>query len=265
MLDDTAEEGVRLARAAHDAALPLRLFGGVAIWYRCSSARERGLRRTYADIDFVTVGRSTRAVSRFLESQGYEPDRLFNSLHSASRMTFKHPVHRRPIDVIVDQFQMCHTIDLREGFRRHPASHPQAGEGNERAEQGEDLTVPLTDLLLMKLQVVQLNDKDVRDALAILADHPVDQDGPDVIDVGRIRELTSNDWGFEHTIRKTLDHLRGAVINYGLSEAAVATLSGRIDALVAALDSAPKSLRWKLRAQVGERVRWYELPEEAHR
>jgi hypothetical protein len=162
-------------------------------------------------------------------------------------MTFMDPVHHRPIDVIVDRFQMCHTIDLRSRF------------------SGDELTVPLTDLLLMKLQVVQLNDKDVRDALAILADHPVDQDGPDVIDIGRIRELTSNDWGFEHTIRKTLDHLRRAATNYGLSESVVATISARIDAIVAALDSAPKGMRWRLRARVGERVRWYELPEEAHR
>jgi hypothetical protein len=245
--EDTAEEGLRLARAARDAGIPLRLFGGVAIWSRCPSAREGSLRLSYADIDLVTLGRATKAVSAFLEADGYEPDRLFNALHGASRMTFADPVRRRPIDVIVDRFQMCHTIDLRDRF------------------ESDELTLPLADLLLTKLQVVQLNDKDVRDSLAILADHPVDQDGPDVVGLERIRELTSNDWGFEHTIRGTLHQLRQRLGDYGLTKSIVSTIEHRIDALIAALDSAPKGLRWRLRAQVGERVRWYELPEEARR
>ena len=29
-----------------------------------------------------------------------------------------------------------------------------------------------------------------------------------------------------------------------------------------ATETAPKSFRWKARAKVGERVRWYEVPEE---
>ena len=236
-----------MARAALDAGIPLRLFGGVATWYRCSSAQNGSLRRSYADIDFVTLGRATKTVSQFLETQGYEPDRLFNALHSASRMTFIDAARHRPVDVIVDRFQMCHTIDLRDRF-----------------EPGE-LTVPLTDLLLMKLQVVELNDKDLRDLLAILADHPVDTGGPDVIDVERIRDLTRNDWGFEHTIRGTLDHLRRVVERYGLPESAEATIQQRIDALAAALASAPKTIGWRLRAQVGERLRWFELPEEPRR
>ncbi len=247
MPQDSPEEGVRLAQAARDQGIPLRLFGGGAIWARCATAREGPLNRTYADFDFATLGKATRRVSAFLEAQGYQPDRMFNAIHGASRMTFANAVTKRPVDVIVDRFEMCHTIDLRSRF------------------EGDELTVPLTDLLLMKLQVVQLNEKDVRDMLAILADHPVDQDGPDVIDVRRINEVTSNDWGFEHTIRKTLDHLRRVAGTYGLADSVVATISGRIDALVAAMDAAPKSLRWRLRSQVGERVRWYELPEEAHR
>jgi hypothetical protein len=223
------------------------LFGGVAIWQRCPSARAESLGRSYADIDFVTVGRATRPVSQFLEAHGYQADRLFNSLHGASRLTFADPIRHRPIDVIVDRFQMCHTIDLRDRF------------------EGDELTVPLTDLLIMKLQVIQLNDKDVRDSLAILADHPVDQDGPDVIDIRRLRDLTTNDWGLEHTVRKTLAYLRRALGNYSLSESTAVTIGNRIDALVAALDSGPKGLRWRLRDQIGERVRWYELPEEPRR
>ena len=247
MLEDTGDEGVRIAGAARDAGIPLKLFGGVAIWSRCPSARKEPLRRTYADVDFVTVSKATRRASDFLDQQGYKPDRMFNALHGASRMIFVNPTTKGPVDVIVDRFQMCHTIDLRDRLA------------------GGELTVPLSDLLLMKLQIVQLNEKDVRDLLALLADHPIDQDGPDVIDEGRIRKLTGDDWGLEHTIRKTLEHLRRVAPDYGLSEPVVATISQRIGALITALDHAPKTLRWRLRDRVGERVRWYEIPEEARR
>jgi hypothetical protein len=247
MPQDPAEAGVRLAQLARDEGIPLRLFGGVAIWSRCPTARQGPLSRSYADFDFVTQSRATRRVSAFLEAQGYKADKMFNAIHGASRMTFANEVTRKPVDVIVDRFEMCHTIDLRDRF------------------DSDELTVPLAELLLMKLQVVQLNEKDLRDMLALLADHPVDQDGPDVIDLRRITQLTANDWGLEHTIRKTLDQLHRSAANYGLPETVVGTIQGRIDALLSALDTAPKSVRWRLRAQIGERVRWYELPEEAHR
>lgn len=37
-----------------------------------------------------------------------------------------------------------------------------------------------------------------------------------------------------------------------------------IRGLGATIDEHPNSSRWKLRARVGERKRWYEVPEEAH-
>src|SRR5919201_6262065 len=94
--EDPVEEALRIATLARDARIPLRLFGGVAIALRCPTARTGPLRRVYGDIDLVTLGRSTRMVSQFLESHGYQADRLFNALHSASRMTFVDPVRQRP-------------------------------------------------------------------------------------------------------------------------------------------------------------------------
>ena len=34
------------------------------------------------------------------------------------------------------------------------------------------------------------------------------------------------------------------------------------EAMRQAMEAAPKSVRWKMRARVGEKVTWYELPEE---
>ena len=40
---------------------------------------------------------------------------------------------------------------------------------------------------------------------------------------------------------------------------------GRFLHLVNKVEKAPKKLKWKMRSMVGEKVPWYELPEEVHR
>jgi hypothetical protein len=246
-LPSNSEVGVRLATHAREIGLPLKLFGGVAVWVRCPSARRPPLAREYADVDFATLSASTSDVTRFFESHDYAPDKLFNALHSASRMTFSDRATGRPVDVIVDQFVQCHTIDLRLSLKSN------------------ELTIPLTDLLVTKLQIVQLNDKDLRDLCALLADHPVVEATPEPIDPRRLIELTSRDWGLEHTVRRTLDRVPGAAERFGLASDVAQTVRDRAADVVRVLDAAPKSIGWRLRAQIGERLRWYEIPEETRR
>jgi hypothetical protein len=241
-LEATTAEAERLAEAAHGANLPLVLIGGVAIWVRCPSARSAPLARTYGDIDFVGRSSDRRAITGFMEGQGYEADRMFNAIHGATRLNYHDPVRQRPVDVLLDRFVMAHELDLR----------PALGKG--------EATLPLADLLLTKLQVVSLNRKDLLDVLALLLDHPL---GEGEIDVERILEVTRSDWGFEHTIHRTLATLRERIDEFELSPAAVNVILERAAELDGQLDAAPKSLAWKMRARVGERVRWYEEPEEA--
>jgi hypothetical protein len=236
-LPGTAEEGVRLAGAARGAGLALALLGGVAVWARCPSARVPPLARPYGDADLAGRSRDRREITAFMEAEGYEPDRMFNALHGASRLNFQDPVRDRPLDVLLDRFTMCHALDLRDRLD-DPA-----------------LTLPLGDLLLTKLQVVTLNEKDLRDILALLADHEVDTE--------RVLAITHADWGFEHTIHRTLATVRERAGEFGLPADTVARIVARADALGAALEAAPKSARWRMRARVGERARWYEEPEEA--
>jgi hypothetical protein len=246
-LPANSEEGVHLAQAARDVGLPLKLFGGVAVWVRCPSARVPPLAREYGDIDFASLSASTTDVTRFFDTHGYAPDKLFNALHGASRLTFASRATGRPIDVIVDQFIQCHTIDLR----------PSLG--------SQELTIPLTDLLVTKLQIVQLNDKDLGDVCALLADHPVGADDPEAFDPRRLTKLTSGDWGLEHTMRRTLARVPEATVRFGLAPDVAESVRQRIADLIRLLDSAPKSIGWRFRAQIGERLRWYGVPEETRR
>jgi len=232
-----------LMEEADGAGLPLRLLGGTAVWVRCPSARRPPLARPYGDIDLASRAKARARITGFLEAHGYVPDKLFNALHGATRLIFAEEATGRPLDVILDEFTMCHTIDLRDRLELEP------------------LTIPLVDLLLTKLQIVQLNEKDELDILAILLDHVPS----DTLDLDRLVALTGSDWGLDHTVRRTLATIRETAAGIGLSAESAATIQTHVDALLAAMDAAPKTVRWRARARVGERVRWYDLPEEPHR
>jgi Uncharacterised nucleotidyltransferase len=253
-LADVREEGLRIVRAAGERALPVRLLGGVAVWARCPSTRRPELAREYGDVDLVTPARSAREAGRLLEELGYEPDKLFNALHGAQRMNFRDVVHDRPLDVLVDRFAMCHALDLADRLLI------------------DEVTIPLADLLLTKLQVVKINEKDLLDLLALLVDHAVRGSvdhslghspghSRDAIDLDRVVRVLSADWGFEHTARANLERLPGFA-EERIDAGTAGYVRARTAVIEAALLAAPKTLGWRVRSRVGERVRWYELPED---
>jgi hypothetical protein len=129
----------------------------------------------------------------------------------------------------------------------------------------DDYTIPISDLLLTKLQVVEINEKDIRDLIAILRDHEVvDNASPrekEAIDAGYVSALCAGDWGLCKTLSLTLRKLLTFLSNYELEPEANQILHTRIGKLSHAIETVPKSFKWKLRDKVGERKRWYDLPE----
>jgi hypothetical protein len=241
-LGDPVAEGGRLATAAAERGVPLRLTGGVAVAIQCPSAREAPLRRPYADIDLVTTGSARDSVVGLMEALGYVGDREFNTLHGHRRLFFWDEANERQVDVFVDEAQLCHTIDFRGRLEAVP------------------LTLTLADLAVMKLQVVETNDKDFLDLCAILADHDLSEDESGVNST-YIASLAASDWGLWRTLGMVAE--RGEVFAVELAGFDSGELvAERLRRLRAALDEVPKSRGWKMRARVGDRKRWYELPEE---
>jgi hypothetical protein len=199
------------------------------------------------DIDLVTHARRSSEVELLLSRLGYTPDKPFNTLNGHTRLLFYDETHKRQLDVFVGLFEMCHRLPISDRLNVEP------------------LTLPLAELLLTKLQIVQLNDKDVRDVCALLLDHGLGEQDDETINVRRLGELCGADWGLWKTVMVSLDKVRMMAGNYALPAAALARINENIDGLQAALQAAPKSLRWKARAAVGERVQWYAVPEEVQR
>ena len=241
---DVVEEGRRLLALAEEEGVVLRLLGGVAICLRTPHGLPEPFRRSYEDLDFVTSRATAAACARFLRELEYEPHVAFNALHGKERLLFFDDVHGRQVDVFVAAFRMSHRIPLEERLALEP------------------LTVPLAELLLTKLQIAELNEKDVRDSLALLHGHRVAEEDGDAVNAARIARLLGDDWGLWRTFTANLALCRDHVDAFELPAAEREELSGRIDALAARIEAEPKSRTWRLRARVGERKRWYETPEE---
>jgi hypothetical protein len=244
MIDaDPVAEGRRLVAAAEGAGILLRLVGGVAVRIRSPSVARADPPRTYHDIDLAAERRSGPEIVEFLETQGYEPHRRFNTL-AGDRLMFFDEGHERRVDVFLDRIEMCHTLDFRDRLGVEPE------------------TLPLAELLLSKLQIVKLTERDVIDVAALLSDHrPSENDGG--IDVGAIEAVCCADWGWWRTatgnLRRLLDEWRdGGPASGPDLETARTHAAALLDHLV----RAPKTFRWRVRARIGERVPWYREPEE---
>jgi hypothetical protein len=236
---DIVTEGRRVLAAAHHAGLTVRLLGGVAVHVR-SQGLPPALTREYKDLDFATSKRSSGDLQKLLRDLGYEPHVGFNAMNGKERLLFYDNPNARQVDVFVSSFRMCHEIPLEK--RLHVDEH----------------TVPLAELLLTKLQIIELNEKDVRDTVALLLEHEVTEDDAGV-NASHIAELCASDWGLWRTISHNLATLRDRVSGYDVDHEAV---SGRVTVILEQIEAAPKSRAWRMRAKVGERKRWYELPEE---
>ena len=245
ILADIREEATRLAEAAVTLGLSARLIGGLAIWLRCPSVREGPYARSYADMDFAISAAAATRFKALLMTQGYLPDQFFNGLHGATRLYYGEPAGRWSIDVVIDELVMSHKLDLR-GRLDGPAP-----------------TITLADLLLTKLQVWEINRKDLGDAVCLLADHPLSEDDDDAEGIGilRVRSVLGRDWGFNHTVERNLQKVGGLWSREPLA-AATHDVAAQVASLLRAIEDAPKSRAWRLRSRVGERIRWYETPEE---
>ena len=249
--DDPLPEAVALVDGAARAGLKLRLLGGLGVRVLCPDFPPR--LRPGQDMDLACPSKGRRDVAAYLESSGCAPDKAFNSLNGDRQMYFISP-SGRPVDVMVDRLVMCHTLDLRPSF------------GN------SSLTLDPADLLLSKLQIVELNAKDARDITHLLSGVPIGDraasgpftDAP-FINTGRFGEVLAADWGWWRTTTGNLEKLPSLLAE----NPEMVPPRPRFDALQQAArlfdvaKSVPKSMKWKLRANIGDRVRWYELPEEA--
>ena len=243
--DDPLPEALALAQSAEKAGVGLKLLGGLAVRVLTPDLPPR--LRAGQDMDFACLSKGRKATAAFLEESGCVPDRRFNNLNGDRQMYFVAP-SGRPIDVMVDRLTMCHVLDFRSGYGRLP------------------FTLDAIDILLSKLQIIELNEKDARDIFQLLAGLPVGarSAGEITLDTERFGQLLAADWGWWRTVTGNLEKLPELAADKPelVPQSAPHDPLRHAARLAEHAHAVPKGMKWKLRANVGDRVRWYELPEE---
>jgi hypothetical protein len=242
---DLMDEALALIEGARRRDVPLRLVGGAAVRFLTPGFPPRT--RAAQDLDLASVSRARPKLTEFLRELGYEPDTRFNALYGHKQLYFTSPAGRA-VDVLVDRLEMCHAVEFAERIERMP------------------VTLDVTDLLLSKLQIVQLNEKDVQDAVYLLAAFPVRPgDAPGTIGLDRVGSVVAGDWGWWRTLTGNVDRIGDLVVRSDgglVPKPAAYDVAEQLQRLRRHADEVPKTRRWKMRSRIGERKRWYRVPEE---
>ncbi len=220
----------------------MRLIGGAAVAVIAPKGSEI-FSRTYKDADYFGLSSQRKEITSLLEGLNMEANKRFNALHGYNRLMFYDPVLNSTIDIFLDEFVMCHKLILKDRLKIYYPS------------------IPPSDLLLTKMQIISLTENDKKDIAALLYDFEIgNKDEGKTLDGEYIAKLLSEDWGFYKTF--TINHDRMKEYLNGNSYASV--ILPKLDKLREMIESHPKSLKWKMRAKIGEKVKWYEEPEEVN-
>ena len=242
-----AEEGRRICQEGTSRGLNLRLFGGVGFYLH---AGDRGLfdqlgRDPIRDLDFIGLSEERGPYKQLFSDLGYEIDQDLLVAGEGRRFLFRHSGDTPyEVDLFIDQLQMCHTLDLRRRVMLRPE------------------TVPLIDLLLQKLQIVDLTRKDMADVVVLLADHDFGTETVEAIDLEHATTLLSDDWGFYYTVSQSLERIGQFVQEAPVHDDIRHRVQRRLSHFRDTLESSPKTRKWKMRARIGTRKKWYEDVEE---
>ena len=242
---DVLKEAERIISTAETQQITLRLLGGTAFGIRCPSAKHRAVARAYPDIDLVGFKKQSRAIRGFFTTMGYEENKMFNALRGSTRLMFFDMPNKRRIDIFLDYFDMCHRIELHDRLTIDPK------------------TLPLADLLATKLQVVKTNEKDIKDMVALLLDHEVaSSDEPEKVNGMRLAKLCAEDWGIYKTFTMVIAKVLVVLERLDLTPDEKKLVRDRLERISRMIEEEPKSLKWKMRARVGEKTVWYKMPED---
>jgi hypothetical protein len=245
--DKFENELKRIIKASDDAGIMLRVIGSLAFQLHCPKFGhlQQAMGRAYTDLDFAAYGRQTGEIRDLMAKLGYADNKEVFIVSGGERAIFDRPQVGLHVDVFYDKLDFCHMIRW-EG--RLEVDRP---------------TIPLAEMLLEKMQIVQINEKDIIDTIMLLLEHPLGDKDHEVINIKRVSELCASDWGLWRTTTMNLQKVQTLAQGYSqLDKAQKAHLDAQVQTALERLEAAPKSMAWRLRARVGDRVKWYKDVDE---
>ncbi|MCX6223057.1 MAG: hypothetical protein NTZ69_18980 [Bacteroidia bacterium] len=232
----------RILKDAKQLGIDFRLTGGIAIRFHCEKQNElfEKLGRKYADVDLVCLSKDIEKSREYFSNKGYELNKEVYAYSEGRRLIFKNQKSSSKLEAFVDELNFCHLIDLRE---RLSIDYP---------------TISLSDLLLSKMQIVKISDKDLLDLSILILEHELsNSETKDSINVKYIAKLLSNDWGFYYTFSNNIKNIFGFISSKVFTDEQREKLNQKLNYLNMSIDREEKKIKWKIREVIGKRLKWY--------
>jgi hypothetical protein len=240
------DEGRRLTDEAKEHGIVLRVMGPIALHYYFPEyvdlyrGMERLGERVFTDIDYAAYGKHRSKLVSFFEHHGYELEKRAAMISGGTRLIF-FSSHIPMIDVFFDKLNYNHPIDYRNRLEIHP------------------YCVSLADLMLQKLQIVQINDKDLKDAMLLLLAAQISDKDENAINAKYIAKIFSDDWGFYFTATTNLKKIKEGMTGVKvLTDEHRMIIGKKVDQFLKIIEETPKSGKWKSRAKNGTNKPWYQ-------
>ena len=243
-------EGERIVVEGTKRDLHVRLLGAIAFQAHCPKFNflTKSLKRVLSDVDFAAYYSESNRINEMMRELGYEDQSMITVLYGHRRTIWDNKSNGLHVDIFIDKLEMNHDIEFRNRLEIDP------------------LTIPLVDMLLEKMQIVHLEEKDMVDTTMLLREHDVGKAGPETIDAPYVAKRLSDDWGFYYTCTTNLKKVSDRLATYQeLTQEDREDVSKKIEKLLKIIEDEPKTMRWKLRARVGPSKKWYRDVEEVRR
>ncbi|MFN2302419.1 MAG: hypothetical protein ACK2TV_01685 [Anaerolineales bacterium] len=245
--DKYENELQRIIEASNQAGIVLRVIGSLAFQMHCPNYGylQAAMGRSYTDLDFAGYRSQAKEARILMTELGYSENQEVFIVSEGDRAIFTNTEVGLYVDVFYDKLDFCHEISW-----------------NGRLEI-DSPTIPLAEMLLEKMQIVKINEKDVIDTIMLLLEHELGDNDHEVINIERVAQLCAKDWGLWRTTSMNLEKVKQLAQGYPqLKDNEKVHVAGQVDKALSLMDAEPKTMAWKLRARVGDRVKWYKDVDE---
>lgn len=262
--DEIISEAVKIVEEAEKKGIILRILGALAIRIHSrdlidlhKNLRRLGdLDRSFTDIDLIGYSSQRAGIRQLMEKDlSFKISSQFLLLHGKDRLIYYHPQNLYHVDIFFDQLYFSHTL-------------PFGKKGKGRLEL-DNPTIPVTDLLLEKLQIHQINEKDIKDIIVLLRAHELGEDDNDMINLKYVSHLLGDDWGFwmdaVENLRKTIKYAESYAAQSLITREDLNDVVDKCLRLIDYLDKCPKTRNWEKRAKIGIKEKYWRDVEELYR
>ena len=236
-----------IIKVSDDTNILLRVIGSLAFQLHCPQFGylQAAMGRAYTDIDFAAYSRQNKQITEMMTRMEYVENREVYIASEGERAIFDKPGTGLHVDIFYEKLDFCHAIYWKDRL------------------EVDSPTIPLTELLLEKMQIVQINEKDIIDTIMLLLEHTLGDTDKETINIKLAAQLCANEWGLWRTTTMNLEKVKQLAGHYTqLTPEQKSKVVSQVDEIIARLNSEPKPLAWRIRDRVGDRVKWYKDVDE---